>query len=175
MTIEPRTEHDRIRAFYDDAEALLDGPEDVLHGVRAEVSAWSPAQHVMHICKSNGGMLKAVQVICEGGEAAQNEGEPNEHGRRLLESGRFPPGAEAPSFVRPPDEVSREDLEASLERGRAKLADVEALLPQVAEAEGRVKHPSLGMLGAGHWLRMASIHSQHHQGIIARITARAER
>lgn len=173
MTIEPRAEHDRIRAFYDAAEALLSGPDEALHSVRPEVSAWSPAQHVVHICKSNGGMLKAVQVICAGGRAASAEGEPNEAGRRLLETGRFPPGREAPDFVRPPTEVSHQELEASLERGREKLTAVEALLPQVAEAEGRVAHPFLGMFGAAHWLRMAGIHSQHHHAIIDRIAAAA--
>lgn len=173
MTIRPRAEHARIRAFYDAAEALLGEPDEVLFGVRPEMSAWSPAQHVVHLCKANGGMLKAVEVICHGGPAAKNEGEPSEAGRRLLESGRFPPGAEAPASVRPPDDVDREVLAASLKRGRAKLSSVEALLPQVETAEGRIAHPYLGMFGAAHWLRMAGVHSQHHQAVIQRIVAAA--
>ena len=171
LDIDIREEHKMIAAFFDEAERFLDSPEDVLYRADEAVSRWSPAQHLHHIFVANGMMLKGVQVIHRGGGPVTEGGEPNRAGWIVLARERFPRGkAQAPDRVRPADRPDRDTLTASLARSRAKLADLEPLLPSLPEHPGRLPHPYLGELNAAEWLRIVRVHSQHHLGIIREIT-----
>ena len=170
LDIHVREEHRMMAAFFDAAEDLLGQPEDMLYRVDETVSQWSPAQHLYHIFAADGMMLKGVQLIHRGGGPVSEKGEPNRAGYLALARERFPRGkVQAPDRVRPADRPDRDTLTASLARSRAKLADVEGLLPSLAECAGRLPHPFLGDLNASEWLRVVRIHSEHHLQIIREI------
>ena len=78
MDIDLQDEYRHIGQFYDEVEALLEWPDDVLFQVNADVSAWSSAQQLFHILRANGMMFKGIQLICHGHRIANNEGEPND-------------------------------------------------------------------------------------------------
>ena len=171
LDIDVREEHRRIAAFFDEAERLLDAPGDVLYRADEAVSRWSPAQHLHHILISNGMMLKGVRLIHAGRGPVTRDGGPNRAGLVVLQRERFPRGkAEAPDRVRPADRPDRDALTTSLARSRAGLADLEPLLPSLADRDGRLPHPYLGDLNAAEWLRIVRVHSQHHLQIIREIT-----
>ena len=174
MDIDLQDEYRHIGQFYDDVEALLDWPDDVLFEVNEAVSAWSPAQQLFHILRANGMMFKGIQLICHGHRIADNEGELNDAGRYLLAHGFVRGQAKAPDAVVPPDDVSREDLRDALARSRRKYTQTEAFLPQIPEATGRIPHHILGMLNASEWLRLARMHAEHHRAIIRDIVGEQE-
>jgi len=175
MNFDLYEEYALLGAFYDDAEAVLAWPDDVLFRVNEPVSAWSPAQHLYHILRANGMMFKGIHLICQGHRLAVNEGAPNVAGHALLTQGRFPRGRmQAPESVVPPDEVSREALENSMMRSRRKYAATEAFLPLIPEATGRIPHLYLGMLNAAEWLRLTRVHSRHHHSIMQDIVGQQE-
>lgn len=166
MDIDLQEEYRHIGLFYDAVAPFLDWPDALLFGVKGDVSGWSPAQHLFHILRSNGMMLKSIDLICQGHPATNNEGAPNRAGHFVLANGLVRGRAQAPASVAPPDEVSRDELRHSLARNREKYAQTEVLLPRIPEATGRLQHPLLGMLNASEWLRTVRLHAEHHLAII---------
>lgn len=167
LNIDVQAEHERLRAFYDETEALLDRPDDALFGVNAAVSGWSPAEHLYHVWLSNGRSLKAVLLMAQNGLPLAEEGHPNELGRTVLTEERFERGrGEAPDNVRPPDTVGRAKLVETFERSRAKLDELAPHLDALQQVTGRLQHPSLGPLDGPEWLRFVRVHSEHHHAII---------
>jgi hypothetical protein len=163
--IDARDEYDQLQAFYDDAEAVLNAPDDVLFGVRPDASGWSPAQHLHHIWVANGKSLAAALYIAYG--RGDTDGAPNEIGRAVLEAASIPRRAmTAPDTVRPPDDLDRAGLQEALTRSRSKLDAVGEHLAPLGAAEGRIEHPRMGMLDGPQWLRFVRIHSQHHLAIV---------
>ena len=174
MDIDLQEEYREIGAFFDAVEPLLDWPDETLYRVAADVSAWSPAQQLYHVLRANGMMLKGIHLICHGHRMTDNEGEPNDMGRRVLAGGFARGLGKAPDAVVPPDEVSREALRDSWTRSRQKHIETEAFLPQVPAATGRIPHEFLGMLNGSEWLRLARLHSEHHLAIIRDIVGQEE-
>lgn len=169
--IDVQNEYDELRSFYGEAEALLRQSGDPLFEVQPAVSGWSPAQHLYHLSVANGKSLKAALVLANG-KAPSEKGTPNEFGQRVLREGRMPrQQLEAPPSVRPPGEVSREELDASLRRSRKKLDALADHLDDLPALTGRLPHPRIGPLTASQWLRFVRIHSQHHWGIVQEIVA----
>ena len=116
-------------------------------------------------------MLKGVGLIHAGRGPVTPDGEPNRIGRIVLQRERLPRGkAEAPERVRPASRPDRATLADALARGRAKLRNLEGLLPSLPEKDGRLLHPYLGELDAAEWLRIVRVHSEHHLQIVGEIT-----
>jgi hypothetical protein len=167
LTIDVRNEHDRLHAFYDATAALLGRPDDVLFARDPSVSDWSPAEHLYHIWLANGRSLKAAVLMAQNALPLQDADAPNDTGRAVLTAERFERGRnEAPDNVRPPDAVTREDLEEALERSRSKLEALAPHLNALAGTTGRLEHPRLGPLNGPEWIRFVRIHSEHHHAII---------
>ena len=174
MDIDLQEEYRELGAFYDAVEPLLDWPDATLYRVAGAVSAWSPAQHLYHVLRANGMMLKGIHLICQGHRMTANEGAPNDAGRRVLAGGFIRGLGKAPDAVVPPDDVPREALQDSWSRSRKKHAETEAFLPQIPDAAGRIPHGFLGTLDASEWLRLARLHSEHHLAIIRDIVGQEE-
>lgn len=166
MDINLQEEYRRIGALYDTFASVLAWPDATLYRVNDEVSRWSPAKHLFHILRANGMMLKGIQLICQGHRIADNEGEPTRIWQYVRANGMVRGKAEAPESVVPPDEVSREELDQSLERSRARYAQTEAFLSFMPDAAGRIPHHIFGMLNASEWLHLVRIHSEHHLAIV---------
>lgn len=166
-TISVRDEYDRLHAFYDATAALLDRADDVLFAPDPSISDWSPAEHLYHVWLANGRSLKAAVLIAQNALPLQDADAPNDAGRAVLAEERFERGRnEAPENVRPPDAVTREDLEEALERSRAKLEALAPHLEALAGTTGRLEHPRLGPLNGPEWIRFVRVHSEHHHAII---------
>ena len=174
MDIDLQEEYREIGAFFDAVKPLLDWPDETLYRIAGDVSAWSPAQHLYHILRANGMMLKGIHLICHGHRMADNEGGPNDAGRRVLAGGFIRGTGKAPEAVVPPEEVPRETVRESWTRSRRKYEETEAILPQIPDATGRIPHKFLGMLNGSEWLRLARLHSEHHLAIIRDIVGQEE-
>ncbi len=174
MDIDPQEEYCEIGAFYDAVKPLLDWPDETLYRIADDVSAWSPAQHLFHILRANGMMLKGIHLICHGHRMTANEGALNDAGRYVLTQGFVRGQGKAPDAVVPPDEVSREALQDSLARSRKKYDETAAYLATLPDATGRILHGFLGMLDGSEWLRLARLHSEHHLAIIRDIVGQEE-
>lgn len=145
---------------------MLTWPDERLFAVQAEQSAWSPGQHVYHVAVVNGMMLKAIAAICRGSRIVVHEGEPNRIGNIVLKRQWLPRGADAPNKSRPPDVLTRAQLEGALRRSKQRFIDTQPLVPSLPEQSGRVAHPFMGTLNAVEWMRNAQVHAHHHLKII---------
>jgi len=76
--------------------------------------------------------------------------------------GRFPPGLRAPEGATPAPRVERAAAEARFRRGLDLWDQVERELLPVRPHDLFVKHPALGDLTMGEWLRFHAIHARHH-------------
>lgn len=174
MPIDPQDEYRRLGDAYMAFAGLLDSISPALYEAAPDVSGWSPAQHLFHILKANGMMLKGIEMICRGDRRVRPEGEPNRMGRIILDGERFLRGGQAPDAVVPPEVLSADDLRAALDRSRATYDASAALVPDVATARGCLPHMFLGELDARQWLRLARLHSEHHLALIHTILAARE-
>lgn len=161
-----------LEAVYEDAGTWLDA--DARFTAVPSVSEWTPAQHVYHLARANASMLKAAQLLALG-KADSEEPDLKPAGRTILERETIPRGvADAPDFVRPPEDLDDAALRESLERSRQKFDDVRALGDALRDAEGGLTHPLWGTLTAPQWVRAARIHAQHHLAILDDIAAASD-
>lgn len=152
-----------------EALAMDDGR---LFARRDDVSGWSVAQHLHHVARSAAMMLVAVERLAAGSPPAAEGGRVSVVGRAVLLSGRMPRGkGRAPERTRPPDEPDRDAVEASVASSRVVFDRIGAVLPDAAGSRFKVAHPYFGPLDAHQWLRVATIHSDHHFRIIDEILA----
>lgn len=158
---------------YDAADDWLDA--DALHTSVPGVSDWTPAQHVYHLARTNASMLKAAQLLTLGRADAETPAL-KPAGERILEQGTIPRGvADAPDFVRPPDDFGDATLRETVDRSRQKFDDVLGLgASAVTDAEGGLTHPLWGTLTAPQWVRAARIHAEHHLAILDDIAAESD-
>lgn len=172
----PAAEYRDLLAFYDAVAGRLEAPSAGLLEPVLVVSGWSVGQHLYHIFRANGSMLKAIRRLATASPPLPDGEGPNRLGRLVLERGQFLRGrAQAPEQVRPPSEIDVDMLRRSLELNQHATAKVEPLLPTLGSVPGRLPHPILGPLNAAEWLRVIRVHSEHHLAIIRDIeTAQAD-
>jgi hypothetical protein len=132
------------------------------------VSAWSVADHLCHVAKSNTAMADAIHKII-----APGFGEPARGltlvGRAVLFTGWIPRGAgKAPEFTWPQVE-SADELKREVGESHRAVLDLESALPAIEVAAGRMEHFAFGGLTARQWLRVMGIHTRHHLKIIEAI------
>lgn len=162
-----------LAAFYDAAAPLREVSTEELFAVHEEVSAWSAGQHLFHVCLANELALRNVRLIAEGtsGFVAARP-EVGLVGALVLPVGAMPRGlGTPPRAVTPPVRSNPAIVWDTFDSNRRELAAVRDDLPRIGRARGGVKHADLGVLGAGHWIRFASIHGWHHLTIAREILA----
>lgn len=171
----PERDHGSLVRLQQRLQRWLERDDAELFGVRAEVSGWSPAQHVYHVSLANEFSLQNVLSLVRGSGAlvAESRGSKPE-AEALLLRGRLPRGARAPRFVSPPARVDRAGLDDVVGGAREGLEAVGEVLPRVAGAPMIIPHQELGALDATRWLRFARLHTVHHLEILGAI-ARAGR
>lgn len=161
----------RCRGTYDELMRLVDRmrelagePDERLFQRVARVSAWNVGDHLAHLAKSNQAMAGAIRKIL----APSSTDAPGLTlvGRAVLFTGWIPRGAgKAPETTQPQVE-SGEELRRELGESRETVLELEAMLPEVETATGRVGHFAFGGLTAMQWLRVMAIHARHHFKII---------
>ena len=147
----------------DRLEHLLERSAGELLPLREGLSGWSPAQQLFHVTLANELSLKNVNsLLAREGMLIQPLKELHPRAADVLRRGRFPPGSEAPRFVRPPDRVDLDLLRELAADGRRALAGLEGRGEEIAAAPDGVPHQRLGVLTAARWVRFARMHSAHH-------------
>jgi hypothetical protein len=74
----------------------------------------------------------------------------------------FPPGRKAPSRTTPMEQITRRVAEEHFLAGIADWVQVERDLLPTRGHDLFVKHPRLGDLTIGEWIRFHLIHARHH-------------
>lgn len=165
----------RCRKLFDEAmrqvarlSQLASEPDGRLFQRAERVSAWSVADHLGHLAKSNRAMAGAIRKIVTpgSGEAA---GSLTLVGRAVLFTGWIPRGVgKAPEYTRPQVE-SGEQLRREMDGSQRLVSGLGDVLPEIETSTGRVAHFAFGGLTAAQWLRVMAIHMRHHLKIIAAI------
>ena len=150
----------RIRGQLERLHALCGNAR--LADVNERVSKWSPAEHVDHLLKVTGSVLKRVPSSEDVGNGISLLG------RAVLALGWIPRGrGKAPERLAG-TRATADELRASVDRVRGHLDAIDA-----ASVDGtrvrNVPHPRFGGLTPAQALRFVSVHNEHHLKIVAEI------
>ncbi len=169
MTI-PKTRK-AIEAAFDIYRSRLDTIPDELFTETPPGGGWSYAEVYSHILQADLGSTIAMERCINGTCNPTTEG-PNLLGRLVLFFHRFPPVKikvpEKTAAKMPATKISKEDAKNLLIKCRKRVAEV-APLAVNALPYNRYKHPRLGNLNAGNWLKFILIHTTHHLKQLDRI------
>lgn len=151
-------------------------PDERLYAVAPAVSAWSPAQHLEHVCLVAAAVLERLDALRSGGEREdrREHGSPRLAGRAVLMAGRIPRGrGQAPDFSLPAKVPGRSALRELCSRVGRQVTETAAHAASFRGVRGVIRHPLLGWLNAAQWWRFLRVHSEHHLAIVEDIRARA--
>lgn len=160
MTTEARA----IEAILDDYRGRIDTIPDHQFEMTPPGGGWSYAEVYSHILQANISSALAIE------KCSMNTCMPTTKGRSIiglfvLTFNRFPPvRVKVPGEIaakNPAKKISKEEARNLLIRCRKKINDVIGLVHD-SSPHRRVKHPRMGMLNAGQWLKFILIHSKHH-------------
>lgn len=149
-------------------QQFLDTIDDELFAQTPGTEVWSYAEVYSHIIRANLSSLLAIEKCIHSKNSAP--GTISFTGRFILLLGKFPPVK-----IKIPESIAKQVVKISREEARNELVrlkqKVEAVLPKLRKFAGKekVKHPRLGMLNAGQWLRFIEIHTEHHFKQLRRI------
>lgn len=164
-----------FRRVYSRARAALAWPDERLFGRVPEVSGWSPAAHLFHLCLASELVVRNLRMLSKGpGGMVQADGEPIAEARPIMASGILPRGERAPRMVTPPDDFDRAFLTELVESGEAGLLSQAETLQGVLDQPWTLAHQTLGPLTAEGWVRFARMHGTHHWRIVREIVAAQE-
>jgi len=172
-TIDPEVEETRLEGIFLEFGGLRERLGERVHASAAEVSAWTPAQHLFHVALSADLAFSNVRALLRGGGGRiVHEGAPNALAVQVLTDECYPRGeSQAPRTVQPPEEVEAAYLSNEMQLNRETLMALSPELSKVPAAAGRIPHVFLGELNAAEWLRFARLHSEHHLAILRDIEA----
>lgn len=130
---------------------------------------WSYAEVYSHVTNVN--YISAIAAEkCLNKVTEIKTKKPDWRVRLILFFAKFPPGRiKAPAAVEASvKRITKEEAANFLVKIQKKI---DALHPQFKNFDSnyKVKHPRLGYLDAGHWLRFMVVHTKHHQNQISRI------
>jgi hypothetical protein len=159
-----RGTYDTLLRQCDQLEKLAAENDERLFYRAQRISTWSVAEQLDHIARATQGMAAAIEEALQ--PEAPNRGGPSLVGRMVLYTGWIPRGAgKAPDFTRP-ETGSSEQLASSLAQSRQALERLEARLPEIDGARGRVNHFAFGDLTPRQWLSAIEIHTRHHLKVV---------
>ncbi|MEM1269398.1 MAG: DinB family protein [Bacteroidota bacterium] len=147
--------------------------EAALYSAQPAVSKWSPAQHVHHVLKANGMMLKAVAVLCQRPPTTPSDAGLTPAGRAVLHQGMVRGAGRSPDNLVPPETPDQAELRVVYRRSLLRTERTQPLLHAIPLAQARLPHPYFGHMSASEWLRFTRIHVAHHLSIIEEILAHA--
>lgn len=130
---------------------------------------WSYSEVFCHVIQVNVRSMLAVER-CIYAKSGHRTSGPNLIARLILYMGKFPPlkikaHPKVVSIVKP---VTKEEARNDMLVFCNKLQD---LLPKLMKVpvHQRTRHPRLGMLNCGEWLKFIDIHTRHHLKQLERI------
>jgi DinB family protein len=137
---------------------------------RGPAGKWTPAQIVEHLALGLTLSAETFQARRDHAPMSRRSRTPAEQIATLLILGFrwFPPGRKAPSRTKPMEQITRPVAEAHFRAGIAGWEQVERDLLPTRGQDLFVKHPRLGDLTIGEWIRFHLIHGRHHARQIRR-------
>jgi len=141
--------------------------------VAAEVSAWTPNQHLYHIALATDmGLRSAMSIVKGTSPLIEQNGEPTELAREVFGNRSYPRGkSQSPRMVQPPEDVDPAFVATELTNALEAVERIEDQLETIPQAEGRIQHPLLGALSAPEWMLFVNLHAAHHVAILEDIEA----
>ncbi|MDB5025519.1 MAG: DinB family protein [Mucilaginibacter sp.] len=165
------SERKEIEKVFDIYRSRLDTIPDDLFNVTPPGGGWSYAEVYCHILQADLGSSLALE------KCTLSSCKPTSKGRSLLglfvlTLGRFPPVRvkvpQAIAVKTPVKSISKEEARNLLIKCRKRINEVTPLI-YASSPYCKIKHPRLGMLNAGQWLKFMLIHSKHHLKQLDRI------
>ncbi|WDF55089.1 DinB family protein [Mucilaginibacter sp. KACC 22063] len=138
----------------------LDLIPDEMFDVTPPKGGWSLAELYSHILQADYMSLIAVEK-CAHKTCEHTRKGLNLIGYYVFLTGKFPPvKTKAPASIIA-KKITKEEARNFIIKVRSKLDELSAVL-NAAPADYKVKHPNLGMLNAGQWIKFIRIHTAHH-------------
>ncbi|NIO31907.1 MAG: DUF1569 domain-containing protein [Gemmatimonadetes bacterium] len=159
-----RGTYDALLRQCDQLEKLAAEDDERLSYRAQRISTWSVAEQLNHIARATQAMAGAIEEALRA--EAPGGGRPSLVGHMVLFTGWIPRGVgRTPDFTRP-EAASRDRLGSLLVQSRRALERLEARLPEIDGARGRVNHFAFGDLTPRQWLSAIEIHTRHHLKVI---------
>jgi hypothetical protein len=153
-----------IEAAFDEYRNRLDTIPEEQFTETPPGGGWSYAEVYSHILQADLGSCVAMER-CINGTCGQTTKGLNMLGRLVLFFGRFPPVKikvpEKTSAKMPALKISKEEARNLLIKCRKKIEETVGGITAV-NPKNRYKHPRLGNLNAGQWLKFILVHTNHH-------------
>jgi hypothetical protein len=130
----------------------------------APAGKWTPGEIVAHLAQVLDRSATGFEARAEHAPMTRRGGGPKQFVARnlVLGTGWFPRGRKAPEGSAPPASPNRATTEADFRRGVERFMALEQkLLPRRAK-DLFLKHPVLGDLTLGEFMRFHVVHSLHH-------------
>jgi len=164
-------ERKKTEAVLDTYRNWLDKVSDERFTETPPAGEWSYAEVYSHIMQATLASTIALER-CTMKSCKPTNQKTNWLGKAVLLFGMLPPvKTKEPAKVAekmPALKISKEEARNYIIKCRQRLDDMVEKI-QSAENDGRVKHPRLGMLNAGQWLKFIRIHLVHHLKQLKRI------
>ena len=148
---------------------LLENYTDDLFMVTPPIGGWSYAEVYDHILKATLG----ASIVLE--RCTNNNCQPTKNGltltgRYVLLMGSFPPfKTKAPQEMEATvKKIDKETAKNLIVKSRKRINGISEKM-KTALPNSRYKHPRMGMLNAGQWLKFIRIHLEHHLNQLQRI------
>lgn len=159
-TYDPAHELGMIDQYYERAGAMFNLPADVVFRSAPDFSAWSAADHLVHLARTNTQIIRSVNQLLEG---RGSDGQPTRLGSFLLLAGGIPRRrAQADPAIHPPSQLDRDQARKIWAESIDHLRALAGRTDEVSRAVVRFKHQIFGLLSAAEWTRFAAIHTRHH-------------
>lgn len=131
---------------------------------RAPAGKWTPAQVVEHLAISMNSSAETFERRREYAPMRRRwRGIAERVARAAVLALRwYPQGFRAPAITQPMDRISRGDAESHFREGLRRWDVLERELLPSRPHDLFVRHPLLGDLTLGEWLRFHLIHARHH-------------
>lgn len=165
-------ERKRTEAVLDTYRNWLDKVSDEHFTETPPGGGWSYAEVYSHIMQATLASTIALER-CTLKSCKPTNLKTNWIGKAVLLFGMFPPAMrlKEPAKVAekmPALKISKEEARNYIIKCRQRLDEMVEKMRD-AEHDGRIKHPRLGMLNAGQWLKFIRIHLAHHVKQLSRI------
>jgi hypothetical protein len=137
---------------------------------RGPTGKWTPAQIVEHLALALDWSAEKFRARRAHDRMARRPRTPAEKIAKFFVFWLrwFPPGRKAPQGSTPPPQVARGTAEAHFLTALAAWAQLEREMLPLRRGDLFVKHPRLGDLTLGEWIRFHLVHARHHARQIKR-------
>ncbi|NCD70425.1 DinB family protein [Mucilaginibacter agri] len=157
----------RIEAALDQYRHRLDEIPDNQFDLTPPNGGWSYAEVYAHILQADFGSLIAAEKCARKTGMLTSKGT-NIFGKIVLLTGIFPRVKAPDKMAAVVKKIDKEEARNLIIRVRNRLETLMPLL-QNAPPNYKIKHPRMGMLDAGQWLKFVRIHTEHHLKQLDRI------